>query len=130
MDGHPGPYAGAHIANTHQKAIDTMRYSEESTRYENIDNDIGKELSRSVEYCNVQFQHPGQITVGFTRPISSEGAQNIPDVVPRNSDCQEPPRISGVDQVIINDDIYYCPLDATKSSPGSSDDEDIYENNQ
>ena len=103
--------------------------TDETPRYENVDNDTGK-VNKSVEYCNVQCPYPDPIKVSHTRPISSVVPQDIPDVVPPNPDCQESRKISGVEQVIINDDIYYCPLDDPKSSPGNSDDEDIYKNNQ
>ena len=119
------PYASAHSVSPPQQAIDNMRSSNESPRYENVDSDIGKESSSSVEYCNVQCSNPDQITVERTPTLPSEVTQDIPDVVPRDSDCRESRKITGVEQVIINDDIYYCPLDDTRPSPGCSDDEDI-----
>ena len=69
-----GPYPVAHIVSTPEQAVDAMRSSDKFPRYENIDNDAGKELSRSVENCNVQSPYPELIT--HTMP--SEVAQDSP----------------------------------------------------
>ena len=101
-------------------------------RYENVHDDaIDREHCTSVKYYNAQSPYSESMIVGHTYcSIPPELAQDIPDVVTRISNGgQEPLNISGVEQIIINDDIYYCPLDNTKPSAIGSNDEDIYETN-
>ena len=123
-----GPYTGAQVVRTPQDAIDAMKSDDESMEEENIYDVIGEEPRRSVDV--EQGLYPESMTVRHARSsIPSEVAPDIPDVIPRNSDRREPRQISGVEQVTINDDVYYCPLEGNKQSPGSSV-EDIYDDNE
>ena len=123
-------YANAHIVRTPQDAIDTIRSPHDSPQYENID-DRNNEPCQSVERCDDRCPYTVSETDRNTRnSMPFEAPPDIPDVAPQNSDLQESQRISGVEQIIINDDIYYCPLDDSNPSARSSDDEEIYENNE
>ena len=116
---------------TPQDAIDAIRSPHDSPQYENVHDHIGEEPYQSVERCDDGVPYAVSETGRHTpSSILSEAAADLPDVVPRDSELQEPRGISGVEKVIINDDIYYCPLDNSNPSAGSSDDEEICENNE
>ena len=125
------PYAGAHIVRTPKEAVDTMRFIDTNPKYENVQDEIIQEPCGSTEDYNDRCLYPESMIAGHTYcSIPSEVNPDIPDLVPQISEGHEPRKISGVERVVINDDIYYCPLDNTKPSTTRTDDEDIYDTNE